>query len=214
MSTRLTWILLVTMVFGSAPADAQSPASDPSRPIALAVVTSQGAVANQDSAADRDDDFGVDMAIVKVDSANMRGIPSTNGELVRKLPRRSMLVLITRDATEGWYNVVDARSGLDGWVHGELVDLRLTSRAAATPFKATQVDTTSPPRIEANNESDYMLSLKVGTQTYTIPPGTTLNLTLPAGSHRYIATAPNVIPAAGVKTWETGHLYTWRFYVQ
>jgi hypothetical protein len=214
MSTRLISILSVTVFLGSALADAQSPASERSRPASTAVVSSQGSGANQGPTADRDDDLGADMAIVKVDSANMRGTPSTNGEVVRKLPRRSMLVLITREATEGWYNVVDARSGVDGWVHGTLVHIRLTSRSASTPFLATQVDTTSPPRIEADNESSYTLSLKVGTQTYTIPPGTTLTLTLPAGSHRYIATAPNVIPAAGVKTWETGHLYTWRFYVQ
>jgi hypothetical protein len=165
-------------------------------------------------AADRDDDLGVDMAIVKVDSANMRGTPATDGEVVGKLPRGSMLVLITREATEGWYNVVDARSGLDGWVHGPLVDLRLTSRTAGTPFQATQVDTTSPPKVEAHNESSYTLSLTVGAQKYTITPGTTLTLTIPAGTHRYIATAPGVIPAAGVKTWDTGHVYTWRFYVQ
>ena len=125
-----------------------------------------------------------------------------------------MLVLVTREATGGWYNVVDAQSGEDGWVRGDLIALKLTSQTATTPFQTREAASGASPTVEAVNDTDRILTFTIGSQKHQIQPGATLTIPVTTGTQRYIASVPGVLPFAGTENFETGRVYAWRFYIK
>lgn len=86
-------------------------------------------------------------AIVKARKANLRGQPSTSATVIATVNRGDMLSLISLKPTGPWYQIRDGKTGTEGWIHGNTIDLLQT--AATTPASTTQATrprTTSPER--------------------------------------------------------------------
>lgn len=159
-------------------------------------------------------DPGIDVAFVNVARATLRTAADPLAAPVRDLPCRSLLVLVSREKTaNGWYNVVDADSSDDGWIAAADVGVHFTALPREAPFQQTKVGGDAPPKVTVTNDTDRELSLTVGEQRYRIAPKGNLEITISAGTHKYIASAPGVLPLAGTDKWDAGTLYTWRFYI-
>ena len=157
-------------------------------------------------------DPGVDIATVVRGAVNLRSEPSASASIVREIRRGELLVLLSREDVEGWYNVIHVDSADEGWIRGDLLEIQYTrAPRRESPFQEERVDSYSNPTVVVANDSYLDLNLRVGSQQYTVPSNSTKTITLSPGTYDYIGSARGVIPAIGTKTWEVGHRYTWRF---
>jgi hypothetical protein len=71
-----------------------------------------------------------------------------------------------------------------------------------------------PPEVSVENSTGNVMNLKVAEKLYTLQPGSTLSISLPAGTYSYYATEAGVIPSMGRDEWKVGYRYTWKFYLR
>ena len=160
-------------------------------------------------------DPGVDVCFVIKPVVNLRQEPSLESTIVRKLKQGEMLVLLDRIATGEWYNVIHVESGVEGWIHDSTIEIRYTNRPAGpSPFEAQRENSYSDPTVVVTNDTDLDLNLSVGSRKYTIPSNSSRTFTFPAGTFRYVGSAPGVLPLVGTNEWEVGYRYTWRFFIR
>lgn len=153
-----------------------------------------------------------DVAVVTV-GARLRASP--DGEILASIAPGAELALLAREASNGWYEVIDVESGALGWIHESVVRLELASSPApaAKIFQAQATGVDAPPEVKVENKANRTIWLRVGDQKYTIAPGQTLTVDVPAGSHRFNAWAAGVIPASGTETFNRGYTYNWAFWI-
>ncbi|HEY6806878.1 MAG TPA: DUF3761 domain-containing protein [Pyrinomonadaceae bacterium] len=76
------------------------------------------------------------LAVVKAVKANLRSRPSTSAKVVGTLNRGSEVALVVDERVGPWFKVHDNSTGLEGWLHGDLITLKkappetTTSKAA------------------------------------------------------------------------------------
>jgi hypothetical protein len=144
----------------------------------------------------------------------MEGPDSTSAQ-IRKVTDHDTLVLVDREPQHGWYDVIDVRSGKDGWVSENDVRISLTKHPIPeAKFSEEYVGSDAAPDVVVANQTNVDLSLKIAETHYTIPPRSQLPVVLASGTFSYFATEPGVIPAMGSQEFERGHKYTWRFWVK
>ena len=159
-------------------------------------------------------DLSVDLAVVAVKNLDLREQPNEYSTLVKTLEVGDLLVLVDREKTSGWYNVIDVESGKDGWVTASDVDVRLTqNQRPLTKLEETTSYSTSEPEIKIINDSNVTLYLTFGGSRYTISPNGSTNFTVTSGRYKFYASSPGVLPDFGEDYFQRGHIYTWRFYI-
>jgi FKBP-type peptidyl-prolyl cis-trans isomerase len=91
------------------------------------------------------------------------------------------------------------------------------SKQDDSPFTATYVGNNRAPTVEIFNDSDRTMYFDFGQErmiAYTIPSGGSQKINLTeAGNFKYKASAPRVRSDEGQGIFKTGHVYTWRFYI-
>lgn len=159
-------------------------------------------------------DPGVDVCFVIKDVVNLRERPSLEAEIIRKLRKNEMLVLLSKYAVDEWYNVIHVDSGDEGWIHDSVIRIQYTSKPSGpSPFTARDTGTYENPSVVVTNDSYKDLTLVVDTRRYSIPAHSSRTYTFPPGSYDYRASAPGVFPAMGRQQWQVGYEYTWRFWI-
>jgi hypothetical protein len=161
------------------------------------------------------DDRGVDLALVTTNRANVRAGPGTTYTVSLQVEKGEGLVLVDRQPTGQWYNVIHIGSGSEGWVHASVIKLVYTRKRSSGPvFSAERIDAYSAPVIEVSNQSNKNLNLKVGSTIHNISPYSKKTITLSAGEYRYYGSASGVMPAIGEHSFEIGYKYTWTFWIE
>ncbi len=159
-------------------------------------------------------DYGVDIVVVNVNTANLREGPSTNDTVLKKLALGDLLVLLDRNPTDNWYNVIDVDTSAEGWIKGDLILVKYTTNRKVGPsFEERRTGSTENPHANVTNQTDKTLYLKVGDTRYSIAPNDTKTIYLTPGVKNYYASVPGVIPTYGEKDFTIGSWYTWRFYI-
>jgi protein-disulfide isomerase len=159
-------------------------------------------------------DPGIDTAVVRVPLAALRESASSSARVLLEARQGTVLALVSREASGGFYRVIEIESAKQGFVRAEDVEVRLTAQPrAASPFQAQRVDDTSPPAVTVTNDSDLTMTLTLDADVHNIAPRSARTLTVRPGRLSYVATAPGVLPAIGTEEFAKGHAYTWRFWV-
>jgi ribosomal protein S27E len=160
-------------------------------------------------------DMGVDLAIPIYTHIALMERPDASAERKRTVPASAVLVLLDREPTDDWFDVIDVRSGKEGWVNKEDVQIDLTKHPAPpAKFSEEYTGSDAPPDIIVENQSSGELSLKMGGSLYSIQPNSQLSLSPPGGAYSYYAMEPGVMPAMGEQAFKRGYSYTWRFWVE
>lgn len=145
----------------------------------------------------------------------MRNEPDIKSPVILKATKENVLVLINREPTNGWYNVIDVESGQEGWISEKYVDIKyMINRKKANLFAPERIESLSTPEVAIKNDSYKNIRLKIGSDVYNIPAHSEINITLPVGTFEYYASAPLVIPSFGTQTFEAGYRYSWRFWIE
>jgi hypothetical protein len=123
-------------------------------------------------------------------------------------------VLLDRNPTDTWYNVIDVETSTEGWISADLIKIKYTANKRTEPlFEARSTGGYSNPTLEITNDSAKTLYLKLAEIRYTILPSSSKTITLNPGIYKYYASAPGVIPDYGEEQLNRGMIYTWRFYI-
>ena len=164
-----------------------------------------------------DRDTGVDVARVSVKKANLRASADVKSDIILELPQGNLLVLLAKESSGGWYNVIDVETSQEGWIHGNNIEVQFTNeRQISKPTLARTATERSDanPYVIIKNDSENTLYLKLGANRYVIEPNYSKRVDLISGSYKFYATSPKVLPDIGEISFERGAYYTWRFYTQ
>lgn len=158
-------------------------------------------------------DYGVDVAYVTAVKANLREQPDS-ANIVVQPERGDLLALIDRKPRGTWYNVIHVRTGKEGWIDQSVISIRYTRNPRPAPvFEESRVEDSKDPELAVTNQTDRLLSLRLGNSLYTIPANSARSFTVPAGTYKFYASVPNAFPTLGEKYFPKGIVYRWRFYI-
>lgn len=159
------------------------------------------------------DDVGIDIAYVTALKANLRELPNSPN-IILQPEKDDVLALIDRTPRGTWYNVVHVRSGKEGWIDGSVIDIKYTKNPRPAPvFEERRVASNKDPELVVYNQTDRLLSLRLGDSLYSVPANSERSFTVPAGTYKFYASVPNAFPTLGEKYFPKGIIYSWRFYI-
>lgn len=157
-------------------------------------------------------DFGFDGAVVtKTSSIRETGV--LKGKVLLAVKRGDILSVVSRDAVRNWYNVVDEKTGIEGWIDGTAVIIKLTSNTeTGPPLHEESVSNNLDPQVSiTNSEQTTALRIRINGILHVIEPQTTKMITVKAGKFSYYGWSPGIRPATGSKVLEKGKKYSWNF---
>lgn len=157
--------------------------------------------------------------------ANIREEADSRSPLVETVKKGTKLTVLDDNGT--WYQVETEEN--TGWINGSLIKLndpekerirrepkpKTTNRAAtggSSPFREEYTGA-SDAEIDITNDSHINMTLRFGGVNYRIKAGTSRTINVGGGNYQYYASAPGVRSIGGVKTFNTGRRYYWRFYI-
>lgn len=158
---------------------------------------------------------GVDTGIVKAATALFLE-PNGTATKIGVLGKGDLLVLVSRDTSDGWLNVIQFSSGRQGWVKAERLITHYTQRrTSALELRGELLGSPDPPTVQITNDSDKSFYVHLGTlPEFQVKPHTTRNVTVSAGLLTFNAAAPNVLPVFGSNHFLNGTTYNWRFFIR
>ncbi len=162
-------------------------------------------------------DFGFDGALVTSVSA-IRETASKTGKVLLAVKRNDILSLSDKNDSNGFYQVIDEKTGIDGWIDGSTVVIKLTGNTentgpALNDDGASDNILADPIVSITNSEKKTTLKMKLNGTLYLIPPGTTKVVSIRAGKFTYYGWSPGIRPATGKSTLVKGKRYSWNFQI-
>lgn len=169
------------------------------------------------------EDNGYDIAVNNYDGALLREEPSEYGSSdeplpppIKRLSKGDQLVLLNRTKRRNWINVIDLDSGSEGWVYVSHVRIYYTRnpKSSVPVFQETRVGSDREPEIIVKNDTNRLLTLRIGGSVYKIEAYTTRTLYLTSGTYKFYAFVPRAYPLMGEKYWPKGMRYSWTFFIK
>jgi tetratricopeptide (TPR) repeat protein len=162
-------------------------------------------------------DLGFDGAFVTGVSA-IRATAAKTGKVLLAVKRNDILSLSDKFESNGFYQVVDEKTGVDGWIDGKTVVIKLTGNTentgpALNDDGASDNVLADPIVSITNSEKKTTLKMKLNGTLYLIPPGTTKVVSVRAGKFTYYGWSPGIRPATGKSTLVKGKRYSWNFQI-
>ncbi len=159
-------------------------------------------------------DFGFDAAVV-TQIGTIRETPKIAGKLLLSVKRNDILSLVARADSNDWFQVVDEKTGIEGWIDGKTVVVKFTNNKITGPplvEDGAGVTAEANPVISISNlEQKTTLSLKLNGVLYKIPPQGTKTVSLVPGKLSFYGWSPGIRPAIGSSVLVKGRKYSWTF---
>lgn len=145
---------------------------------------------------------------------NLRDGPGTEYKTISSLKAGAQIFIISLEAENDFYNIIDIRSNKEGYVHKSFVKpgqkVKENDPGIFTPSGET---ISYNPEVEIFNNTKLTLSLKLNEISYSFEPKEKKTITLSPGAINYRASAPGVIPNIGTEYLKSNQGYTWQFYI-
>jgi tetratricopeptide (TPR) repeat protein len=160
-------------------------------------------------------DLGFDAAFV-TGVSSVRESPSKIGKVLLAVKRNDILSLSDKTDSNGFFQVVDEKTGIDGWIDANSVVIKLTGNTenSGPPINdagASESVLADPVVSITNSETKTTLKMKINGTLYLIPPQTTKVLTIKSSKFSYYGWSPGIRPTKGTETLQKGRKYSWNF---
>lgn len=161
-------------------------------------------------------DPGFDLAFVVAQKANIREDADRASKVLRQVERGEALALIEREPVGTWYKVIHVGSGVEGWIDGSVVVIKLTANRYNAPrFQEERTDAEQNPEVSITNlEKSTDLNLRINGRLYIIPSNSTKRITFEPGRYEYYGWSPGIRPAIGRHDLIKGIRYSWTFRIE
>lgn len=148
-------------------------------------------------------------------SVNLRSESNTNSDVVKVLPKNSLLFIDKDEEENGFYKALDIESNLEGYVSKNYVTFgQKVKRSSGNMIHGQHgISSYGPPEVTVNNNNYTHMKLKVGDSEYQFNPYEKKKIAVSSGTHTFLASSPGIIPLAGTKTFKQGWDYDWVFTV-
>jgi uncharacterized protein YgiM (DUF1202 family) len=145
---------------------------------------------------------------------NFRQGPGTEYEVISLLKAGTQIFIVSVDAENDFYNIIDIENDREGYVHKSFIKLgQIVEKNESGLFTPSGKTSTYNPEIEIFNNTLLTLTLKLNSETYIFSSKQKRTITLNPGTYNYRASAPGVIPNIGTEFMESNMGYTWQFYI-
>ncbi len=145
---------------------------------------------------------------------NFREGPSSEYNIIKTLQPRVQIFIVSNIPTNNYYSVIDIESNVEGFVHKSYIEFGdEVEKSKGEMFSSSGTTGTYNTQIEIFNNTNITLTLKLNDKYYTFSPKEKNTISFTPGEINYRASAPNVLPSIGSKTFEGYTSYTWQFYI-
>ena len=135
---------------------------------------------------------------------NLRLGPGTNYEVISSLRPGTQAFIISLEAENDFYNIIDISTNKEGYIHKSFVKVGDVVEEDENKIFTPKSETSSyDPEVELLNNTSLTLTLKLNNETYTFNPLQKKTLTLSPGLYYYRASAAGVIPKIGTEYLES-----------
>jgi len=149
-------------------------------------------------------------------AANLRQGPGMDYEVITSLKNGSVIFTASNETQNGFFNIIDVDSGMEGFVHQSLIKLveevEISDGGFLIPDQKMQLG--GKAAVEIYNRTYLPLSVKLNKETFSFKPNEKRVLYLNPGSCNFIASAPGVLPAIGLENLDSNWQYSWEFYIK
>lgn len=134
---------------------------------------------------------------------------------VETLKPGTVVVIDTREENGDYYYATNFDTGAEGYISKSKVSpYEIIPESDGSFFVENKYsDYHENPRVEITNSTNKNMTLTLNGTKYKISAYGKKEVTLPAGTCKFKATAPGVMPFIGSKYLKQGHEYTWEFYI-
>ena len=151
---------------------------------------------------------------VTTSNVNFREGPSVDYDVIKKLPRNTLLYIDSDDEVNGFYLAVDIEDDEEGYVSKDYVKYyKDVEKAKGAAIQSVGASTSYDPEIEVKNNTNVKMTLRINSTTFKFSPYETRKITIPPGRFTYRASSPGVIPASGFYDADSNHYYEWEFWI-
>lgn len=147
-------------------------------------------------------------------TVNFRTEANTNCKVISSLQQGAALFVISKVKVNGYYQVLDIETNIEGFVHSNYVQLdKMIPKNEEGIFTPVGKTSSVNPVIKIHNNTNITLTLKLNDDIYYFAPQERKTLTLTSGQYSYRASAPGVLPDYGVESMIKSYEYEWSFYI-
>jgi hypothetical protein len=140
--------------------------------------------------------------------------PDENSTVLELLSCHSQLFVYNTETVNGYFQVIDINTNLEGWVQSDFVKFdKALPKNDKSPFEHTGWSVGEECIVEITNNTHLNLTLKMNSTRYHISPGITNKISFEHGFYKYVASAKSVRPYFGEDTLLSGRIYSWTFYI-
>lgn len=145
-------------------------------------------------------------------TVNLREGPSTDYNIVKKLPEGSVVYIDTDEEKNGFYLAVDIENDIEGYVSKKFIKhYKDVAKSEGSSIQSDGQTDSYEPTIKISNNTSTNLTLRVNSITYRFKPFESREITINPGKFSYRASSPGVLPSSGYHTAESYSSYTWDF---
>lgn len=145
---------------------------------------------------------------------NFRAGPGTDYEVIGSMKPGSQIFIVSLDAEDDFYNIIDIRTNKEGYVHKSFVKIgKQVKESEEGIFTPSGKTASYNPEVEIYNNTSLILTLKLNDDNYSFSPKEKKSITISPGTIRFRASAPGVIPYIGSEYLQSNQGYTWQFYI-
>lgn len=161
------------------------------------------------------EDLGFDAAFV-TSVSTIRETATKTGKVLLTVKPYDVLSLTDKTDSSGFYRVIEAKSGVEGFIDGNSVVIKLTKNTenSGPPLNVdgNSDSVLADPVVSiTNGETKTTLKIRLNGTLYSIPPQTTKIVSVKPGKFTYYGWSPGIRPATGKSTLEKGKKYSWNF---
>lgn len=148
-------------------------------------------------------------------TVSMKEGAGTNYGTVETLKPGTVVVIDTREAKGEYYYATNYDTGEEGYISKSKVSpYEIIPESDGSFFQESRYsDYHQDPRVEITNSSNKNMTLTLNGTKFKISAYGKKEVTLPAGTCKFKATAPGVMPYIGSKYLKQDYEYTWEFYI-
>ena len=146
---------------------------------------------------------------------NFRKGPGTEFNIVKALQAGTQIFVISTIDKNGYYNVIDLETNIEGYVYKSYVDLdRVIEISEDDLFvESGKSSSSSISEVEVYNNTDKILSVFIGGNSYFFSAQEKRKINIEPGEYDYRVTAPGVLPYLAKAKIVSGINYSWQFYI-
>lgn len=135
---------------------------------------------------------------------NLRLVQGTDFEVISSLRPGTQVFIISLEAENDFYNIIDISTNKEGYIHKSFVEVGDVVEEDENKICTPKSETSSyDPEVELLNNTSLTLTLKLNNETYSFNPQQKKTLTLSPGLYYYRASAAGVIPKIGTEYLES-----------